>query len=228
VVALYSLFSTIVLFALQLLPFFNMMFDFFKPLLYVIEKNVAGKSIPAVSHIIDRQTLDTASLDGKTFDHSLWDDLLSTYVDTSGTTINKVNGIHAVDYEGLAMDAKFAAYLLQLEQADDPSELQGPQQLALWINAYNALCINLIVTNKPADSINQLSKKGEAVWDKVAGKVAGKECSLNFIEHEQLRAKWDEPAVHGCIVCASASCPNLRPQAFSGDLPRLKEQMKVR
>jgi hypothetical protein len=102
---LYSLFSTIVLFALQLLPFFNMMFDFFKPLLYVIEKNVAGKSIPAVSHIIDRQTLDTASLDGKTFDHSLWDDLLSTYVDTSGTTINKVNGIHAVDYEGLAMDA---------------------------------------------------------------------------------------------------------------------------
>ena len=207
---------------------YNMMLDFLKPLLYFAEKRVAGKSIPAVAQLANRQTLDTACLEGKTIDHSLWDDLLTKYVDTTGSAGDvKNNGLHAVDYEGLAKDEKFSQYLLQLEQADDPSELQGPHEMALWMNAYNALCVNLVVTHKPTKSINDLSKKGgESVWDQVAGKVAGKEVSLSFIEHDRLRAKWDEPAVHGCIVCASISCPNLRAEAYSGDLVKLKAQMK--
>lgn len=46
---------------------------------------------------------------------------------------------------------------------------------------------------------------------------------LPQIEHDKLRKAWAEPAVHACIVCASASCPNLRAEAFVAS--RLEEQM---
>ena len=55
------------------------------------------------------------------------------------------------------------------------------------------------------------------------GTAAGQPMSLNEIEHDQLRKVWDEPAVHACIVCASASCPNLRPEAFVGT--KVRQQM---
>ena len=61
------------------------------------------------------------------------------------------------------------------------------------------------------------------VWDKKAGIVAGMSVSLNDIEHKQLRQVWAEPQVHACIVCASASCPNLRREAFVAT--KLQEQM---
>ena len=61
------------------------------------------------------------------------------------------------------------------------------------------------------------------MWDLPAGVVSGQQFSLNQIEHDELRKKWDEPAVHACIVCASASCPDLRPEAFVAS--KLREQV---
>lgn len=61
------------------------------------------------------------------------------------------------------------------------------------------------------------------VWDVPAGQVGGEQLSLGEIEHHKLRARWNEPALHACIVCASASCPNLRREAFCA--ARLREQM---
>ena len=46
-----------------------------------------------------------------------------------------------------------------------------------------------------------------------AGMIGGTAVSLNDVEHKVLRARWAEPRVHACIVCASASCPNLRAEA---------------
>jgi len=204
-----------------------MVFDFLKPYYYKAEKAVAAQSIPPVHQIEGRQTLKDCNKSGDTFDHSLWNAVLQAHVDTSGTTINDVQGIHTVDYQGVTLDPKFEQYLDKLATAE-PSKLSGPEQLAFYMNAYNALCINLIVqhekkSNEQLKSINNLSKDGKAVWDQTAGTVAGKQVSLNHIEHEKLRGTWAEPAVHGCIVCASASCPNLRKEAFVGS--HVKEQM---
>ena len=49
-----------------------------------------------------------------------------------------------------------------------------------------------------------------------SSKLGGKQISLGEIEHKLLRAQWDEPRVHAAIVCASASCPNLRREAYTG------------
>ena len=58
-----------------------------------------------------------------------------------------------------------------------------------------------------------------------AGVVGGRVVSLNDIEHVELRGTFDEPKLHACIVCASASCPNLRAEAFAAPAANLRAQM---
>ena len=73
----------------------------------------------------------------------------------------------------------------------------------LHINAYNALCVGHIVDverEAPGSlkSITELTKPGQPIWDKPAGKIGGDAVSLNDIEHKRLRLTWDEPAIHAC------------------------------
>jgi hypothetical protein len=218
-----------------------MVFDFLKPYYYRIEQKVASGGIPDVSGLENRKTLqdsDTDATAGATgsFDHSLWDAVLKRHV-VKDCTFGVVTGVNAVDYAALSKDDDFWAYMELLKHAADPSTSLAPaEQLCFWMNAYNAACIHLIVQYEqkqlesnqdyyPAlPSINKISDTAGPVWGKDAACIAGRQVSLNHIEHDQLRAKWAEATVHACIVCASASCPNLRPEAFTAD--KVKEQME--
>jgi hypothetical protein len=159
----------------------------------------------------------------------------------TGCAIGPITHLSTLDYPGLAADPDFDAYLTRLADAD-MSALCPREQLALWINAYNALCAGMIVRRLRGDaardraapasppppklkSILELKRDGVPVWSQTAGVVGGESLSLDEIEHGRLRKAWAEPAVHACIVCASASCPNLRAEAFVGD--RLEEQMQA-
>jgi hypothetical protein len=194
---------------------------------------VASKSIPNVSTLTGRKKLSdypnsNSSKQPALFDHAKWNTVLKRHVTVGAGISGDVSGINLVDYAGVTADDDFSQYLVQLEEAD-VAKLQPAEQLAFWMNAYNALCINLIIqheknNNVKIGSINELTTENNPVWDQVAGKVAGDEISLNNIEHDQLRKVWDEPLLHACIVCASASCPNLRPEAFV--VSKLKEQME--
>ena len=86
----------------------------------------------------------------------------------------------------------------------------------------------MVTDHFPIESIKDLGSFFSPVWDKPAGNVAGKERTLNEIEHEILR-KMDEPRIHVAIVCASVSCPDLRLEAFKVNSlnEQLDEQMKV-
>ena len=71
----------------------------------------------------------------------------------------------------------------------------------------------MVVDHLPIKSIKDIGGFFSPVWKKPAGQVAGKERTLDEIEHEILR-KLDEPRIHVAIVCASVSCPDLRLEAF--------------
>jgi len=217
--------------------------DVFKPAYYFLEYKVASKQIPNVSKIANRKKLkdyiqtesnnnnndDDESTKNSIFDHSKWDAVLKRHVSVGTGTIDDVTDINLVNYDAIANDEDFNSYLELLEKTNPDVELSPLEQLAFWMNAYNALCINIILQyekkNSPKiNSINDLTiTKDNPVWDQVAGKINGKDISLNTIEHDKLRKEWDEPMVHACIVCASASCPNLRPEAFVSD--KIEEQM---
>lgn len=189
---------------------------------YALEKYVASKQIPPLSRAPAplRRLADAPGYGagGETaVDHGAWDELLQKHVRTySGR----------VDYEGLRDDrAKLDSYFDALA-AVDVKALLGREQLALYLNAYNAFCIRHVLDNPGVRSILDLSVSGEPIWDKVAGVVGGEELSLNAIEHAKLRLVWDAPELHACIVCASVSCPSLSDRAFLAD--GLEERMRER
>ena len=135
--------------------------------------------------------------------HAAWDALLKAHVK---------NGV--VSYKGFAADVKkLDAYLADLGAAD-PDKLTPNQGLAFWINAYNAFTIKLILKRYPdIKSIKDIPSR----WDLKEWQIAGKMYSLNDMEHEILRKKYNEPRIHFAIVCASISCPDLLSEAFTAE-----------
>ena len=99
-------------------------------------------------------------------------------------------------------------------------------QIAFWINAYNVFTLTAIVdhypivwrwrnlfTLTPWNSIRQIP----GVWSDLRWNVAGTEKTLDQIEHETLRTKYQEPRIHVAINCASISCPPLRIAPYVGE-----------
>jgi hypothetical protein len=103
--------------------------------------------------------------------------------------------------------------------------LPEADRIAFWINAYNAITLKTIVANYPiqaagvsalrypSSSIRQISD----AWSNRDWTVLGQKMSLDDIEHETLRKKYDEPRVHMALVCAAKGCPPLRTEPFRGD-----------
>lgn len=145
-------------------------------------------------------------------DHSQWTELLSNYVDDKGL----------VNYAGLQQDkAALLNYTTHLSQNPPAPSWNKNDQLAYWINAYNAFTVLLIVDNYPIESIKDLNPilsipTIRSVWTKEWFKIGGKDFSLDQIEHKILRKEFDEPRIHFAINCASYSCPILRREAYEG------------
>ncbi len=115
-----------------------------------------------------------------------------------------------------------------------PAQLEGlpePDRIAFWINAYNAVTLKTIIDSYPikaggfsalrypSSSIRQIS----GAWSNRDWTVAGRRMSLNDIEHETLRKRFDEPRIHMALVCAAKGCPPLLTAPYRGD--RLDEQL---
>lgn len=137
-----------------------------------------------------------------------------------------VNDRGLVDYRGLKSHTSeleaFAASLSGLKP-EVLNSWSDQERIAFWINAYNALTLEVILRNYPIkssvvrsvvypkNSIRQIP----AVWDNFRFVIAGREMSLNDIEHATLRAKFHEPRIHVALVCAALSCPPLRNEPYT-------------
>ena len=135
------------------------------------------------------------------FDHSLWNTLLQTNVSNQGH----------VNYRGFKSDRqRLNDYLNALSKQLPQDDWSKEDQLAYWLNAYNAMTIDLILRNYPIKSIKDINKP----WEQRLWKLGNKWYNLNEIEHQILR-KMNEPRIHFGIVCASISCPKLQNKAFN-------------
>lgn len=157
------------------------------------------------------------------FDRELWAEQLARHTravaDTAGTR---------VDYATLRADPDWRRLVAGLDDSDPTTLGSREEKLAFWINVYNVLAIDWIVRAGPVESIRDLGSWLRPVWKKPAGRVGGREVSLDEIEHRVLRPM-GEPRIHFAIVCASTSCPSLRREPYRpADLERqLDEQARV-
>jgi hypothetical protein len=139
------------------------------------------------------------------FDHSDLDRLLKAHVRDG-----------RVDYDAFARAPAFPRYLASLSAAR-PDTLPPQEQMAFWINAYNAYTIELLNSHGERQSILNVSKVlGVRPWSHDIVKAGGRTVSLDFVEHEILRKRFQEPRIHFALVCAARSCPPLRSEAYTG------------
>lgn len=119
----------------------------------------------------------------------------------------------AVDYQTLKeqrADLDLAVNQLAALPADKYAAMSRNEQIALWINAYNALTLRSVIDRYPFESIQDLkSARDSTEWT-----VAGRQVTINDIAHEILRPEFKDPRLHFAVNCASVSCPPLASQPF--------------
>jgi len=118
-----------------------------------------------------------------------------------------------VDYAALRRDSlpQLKAYVKSLAQARPDTFAHG-EQVAFWLNAYNALVIEQICQG---DAPSSEAARGN-FFRQSTFLVAGQERSLDDIEHRALRPLAHDPRIHFVLVCGANSCPPLHASAFSG------------
>jgi hypothetical protein len=133
-----------------------------------------------------------------------------------GKYVRAENGLNLVAYGEVsdADEAKLEAYIQTLSELDI-SAYSDEEIMAYWFNLYNAKTIDVILDNYPLKSIRKIGFRGP--WKKKVLTVRGKKMSLDNIEHDTIRATYDEPRIHFAFNCASIGCPNLKPTAWEAE-----------
>ena len=139
---------------------------------------------------------------------SIFDSLLQKNVDKTGR----------VDYQSLKNNETLLDnYLAYIQNNEPTKDWSLNKKKAFWINTYNAYTIKIILNNYPLKSIRDIKIDGKTAWKIPFVKVGQKRYTLDQIEHEILRKKFNDPRIHVGINCASVSCPRLWNFAFTED-----------
>jgi hypothetical protein len=143
-------------------------------------------------------------------DHQLWNLIVSKYVDDHGR----------VAYRRLQADDMpvLSKYLASLGEA----RIEGfpeKEQLAFWINAYNATIVAGILDGYSAEN----AFKRYRFFKSYSQVIDGEQRTPDDIEHSIIRPRFHDARTHFALVCASSSCPKLRQEAYVGD--RLDAQL---
>jgi len=158
---------------------------------------------------VPRSFMPTNPIEPSEFSHQLLGQVLATHVKAG-----------VVDYPSVQGDGRLPRYLALLDRVDPSMLSTRDEQLAFWINAYNAFAIQGII-----DRYSPQTYVGRYRY--FIGKdyrVGGASINLYDLERQVLIKQFEEPLVHFAIVCASRSCPKLQSWAYEPD--RLEQQLE--
>ena len=132
--------------------------------------------------------------------------LLAKYVTSSG--------VKYAAWKNDAADAQAIQNVVNGIASERLSGLSKKEQLAFYLNAYNAWILHEALAKYPTKSVKDLLFTfftGQRI------KVAGEPMSFNHLEKDIIRPKFNEPRIHFGLNCASRSCPPLDREAFRAD-----------
>ena len=152
----------------------------------------------------------SVSIDTQNNANDSFDEILNTYVDSSGN----------VNYKGILDNPynfnQYFDFIESVSPRNHPEYFKTEKdKIAYWINAYNALTIKIMIENPEVESILDIFFS-YAIFKK-KHLVGGEKISLEDIEHKILRKKYKEPRIHFAINCASISCPPLGDRIVKGE-----------
>ncbi len=147
-----------------------------------------------------------------TMDHSVWQSVLSEYVNTHEDQVNRINYSGLIEGQGRVSLQRY----IEQQTSLDPRRYNRQEQMAYWINLYNALTVEVVLGYPHKASILRMGKKFFSIgpWNDKIANVAGQKVSLNDIEHRILRPIWQDHRIHFAVNCASIGCPNLTQEVY--------------
>lgn len=103
---------------------------------------------------------------------------------------------------------------------DEYEKLSSEDKKALWINAYNAFTVKVVLEHYPINGTETYYPKNSFrqipdAWDEFFFVVAGRRVNLNEIEHNISRRLHD-PRLHFAVVCAAKGCAKMNKEAYKG------------
>ena len=166
--------------------------------------------------------------------HGAWDAVVGRYVIGD-----------CFDYDALAASSEGQAllqlYVEQLGRVDLTSDMTRDERFALWVNAYNAMTVTGVLSERALDPAFRVDRDDFSFFKQARYNVGGMVLALDQMEHGVLRMDPDHPTVqqlddglkaqvsdeaariatldprlHFAVNCASASCPPLRAAAYRG------------
>lgn len=144
--------------------------------------------------------------------HAIWATILSNYLQKApSSAIN----LFAYDRVSPADKKLLDQYISQMELIN-VANLTREQQMAYWINLYNALTVKVVLGSWPVKSIKEI-KSGifdSGPWNLELAQVDGIDLTLNQIEHRILRPLYQDSRVHFAVNCASIGCPDLASRPY--------------
>ncbi len=134
--------------------------------------------------------------------------------------VTRFAGENGVDYPGFQRVQRLLRELLSRLSDARPDEWEyADEQLAFYLNAYNAIAIYEVLSRYPVNSIRDIPAAFARPYP-----VGPENLSLDQLLHTKIRA-FRDPRVHAAIVPATASAPRLRAYTGSGLQQELDEQI---
>jgi len=102
-------------------------------------------------------------------------------------------------------------------EATDPRNYGRSEQMAFWINLYNAVTVKVVLDHPDERSIRAMGGGffSRGPWSDKLITVAGEELTLDDIEHRIMRPIWEDRRIHFALNCASKGCPELAARAYT-------------
>jgi hypothetical protein len=170
-----------------------------------------------VGALVAALSLGHSAATAQSFDHSRWDTLVRDFVEE--------NGVRYADLRGARTELDTYVSEIARVGSDSFDSWSRTEQIAYLINAYNALVVLQVIDAYPLRrrllNLKGLFRPANSVWqvpgffNDIRHRVAGRDLTLDDIEHEWLRAELKEPRIHFALVCAAASCPPFRQEAYT-------------
>ena len=154
--------------------------------------------------------------------HQKWQDFLNRYV------ISNKEKINLVDYPHISPNDlnTLKDYVKEMSQINI-DEYNRNEQLAYWINLYNALIVQTVANYYPVANIQEINISpglfSIGPWGANIITIKGVPLSLDQINNRIVRPIWNDPRTLYAMNDATIGAPNLSKQAYTGD--KIQEQL---
>lgn len=159
----------------------------------------------------------TNPLSTKVISHKIWDDFLKQRV------LTNEEGINLINYSSLSRQDlnTIDSYLQQMTKIDI-SKYNRQEQLAYWINVFNALTIRVVASYYPIRDIQEINISpgllSKGPWGGTLIHIKNTPLSLDDINNRIIRPIWNDARTHYALTDATLGAPNIANHAYQGKL----------